>query len=126
MIHKIAPYAIVGIALFVVVSTLVGDKSLSHLLYLRKELHQLEYSATNLAQDVETTSARISLAKSDPFFLERRAREELALSKPGEIIYIFREGSGGRPPTDDSPSTDSQSNDSQSNEPHRNKADTKN
>lgn len=93
MIQKIAPFAIVGIALFVVISTLVGDKSLSHLLYLRRELHQLELSASKLADDISLTEHNISLAKDDSFFLERQAREELALSKPGEIIYIFPKAS---------------------------------
>lgn len=97
MIGRVAPYIIVGIAVFVVGSTLIGDKSLSHLIHLKQELHELETAADKLTQQIEQANATITRVKEDPLFLEQRAREELALSKPGEIIYIFPEGPVVRP-----------------------------
>lgn len=58
-----------------------------------RELHAHEQQ---LAQDIEIDKELVELLKSkseklksDPKFLERVAREELGLSKPGETVFKF-------------------------------------
>jgi len=51
---------------------------------LVEEIHQLEESNKNLEAEI------VSL-RTDPFWTEKIAREELNMVKPGEIVLKFRE-----------------------------------
>lgn len=53
-----------------------------HLKHLEQKLSELKIENDNLAQEIERL-------KSDPRAIERIARSELGLLKPGEIEYRF-------------------------------------
>ncbi|OGR87310.1 MAG: hypothetical protein A3A86_04100 [Elusimicrobia bacterium RIFCSPLOWO2_01_FULL_60_11] len=56
-----------------------------HFKHLEQKLSELKVSNDNLAREVQRL-------KSDPRALERIARSELGLQKPGEIEYRFTVG----------------------------------
>ena len=56
---------------------------------LRGEFHAAEARIDRLNWEVENLRADVEALKGDPFALERAIREELELSKPGEVIVRF-------------------------------------
>jgi cell division protein FtsB len=52
---------------------------------------QLEMEIDHLDAENERLRGEIEAMKTDPFWQEKVAREELNLAKPGEIIYKFAE-----------------------------------
>ena len=70
------------------VLTLVSDRGLLevreralHLLNLEQQIDELESENSGLVEDIQTL-------RTDPLEIERRAREELKLVRPGEIILV--------------------------------------
>ncbi len=49
---------------------------------LIKEIASLNNETSRLQEEVE-------LLKKDPFYIEKKAREELNMSKPDEYIFLF-------------------------------------
>jgi cell division protein FtsB len=71
------------------VLTAVGERGVLHLWRLRGEKAQLDEENYRLQKENEDLRQRISKLRSDNFYLEKIAREELNLVRPGEIIYRF-------------------------------------
>lgn len=67
----------------------VGDHGLPKLFAINRELNTLEAKNRALETDITETKNKIYSLSSDDLTLERRAREELGLVKPGEVVYIF-------------------------------------
>ena len=79
---------IVLIISFIVIS-LVGDNGVLEL-YRRKLIYQhLEAEINKLLQENERLKEEIRLLREDPFTIEKIAREELGLVKPGEVVCLF-------------------------------------
>ena len=78
--------AALGIFLLVV----VGNRGLWNLLRLAHEKGQLTRETEKLRMDIVSLQAQYREYGSRPEALERSAREELDLIKPGEIIYKFK------------------------------------
>jgi len=73
----------------VIIIFLVGDRGVLEL-YRRKLIYQhLEAEINKLLQEDERLKEEIRLLREDPFTMEKIAREELGLVKPGEIVYLF-------------------------------------
>jgi cell division protein FtsB len=71
------------------VLTAVGERGVLHLWRLRGEKAKLDEENYRLQRENETLRQRISKLHNDNFYLEKLAREELNLVRPGEIIYRF-------------------------------------
>jgi cell division protein FtsB len=71
------------------VLTAVGDRGVLHLSRLRAEKTRLDEANYRLQKENETLRQRISKLRNDDFYLEKMAREELNLVRPGEVIYRF-------------------------------------
>ncbi len=56
---------------------------------LRGEFHAAQARIDRLNREVETLRADVEALRGDPFALERAIREDLELSKPGEVIVRF-------------------------------------
>ena len=69
--------------------TAVGERGALHLWRLRGEKTQLDIETQRLQKENESLRQRISKLRSDDFYLEKQAREDLNLVRPGEIIYRF-------------------------------------
>lgn len=69
--------------------TAVGERGALHLWRLRAEKAKLDEENFRLQKENEGLRQRISKLRNDDFYLEKIAREELNLVRPGEIIYRF-------------------------------------
>ena len=56
-------------------------------LQLRREMGQMEERKVRLAQENGRMAEEIRALREDPEAIERAAREELGLIKPGEIVF---------------------------------------
>jgi cell division protein FtsB len=71
------------------VLTAVGERGVLHLWRLTGEKARLDEENYRLQKENEGLRQRISKLRNDNFYLEKMAREELNLVRPGEIIYRF-------------------------------------
>lgn len=69
--------------------TAVGERGVLHLWRLSGEKTKLDEENYRLQKENEGLRQRISKLRNDNFYLEKMAREELNLVRPGEIIYRF-------------------------------------
>jgi cell division protein FtsB len=90
--RKAATLASVIALIALLVGALFGDRGLLHLIDQR---HRAEALAREI-EDLEAENARlgkeIAALRSDPRSIERLAREELGLARPGETVFLVREG----------------------------------
>jgi cell division protein FtsB len=84
-----ALYVLGFFLLLLCVLTAVGDRGVLHLWRLRGEKAKLDEENYRLQRENETLRQRISKLRNDNSYLEKLAREELNLVRPGEIIYRF-------------------------------------
>src|SRR5262252_7637830 len=69
--------------------TVAGDRGVFHLWRLRSEKATLDEQNFRLQKETEALRQRIALVRNNNFYLEKLAREELNLVRPGEVIYRF-------------------------------------
>jgi cell division protein FtsB len=69
--------------------TVAGDRGAVHLWRLHGEKAKLDEVNLRLQKENGLLRQRISLVRNNNFYLEKLAREELNLVRPGEIIYRF-------------------------------------
>lgn len=77
-----------GLALLLLVGVF-GDKGLLQLWRLRAEVEALHRDVQALEAENERLSRAIAAFRDDPSVLERIAREELGLVRPGERVLRF-------------------------------------
>ncbi len=85
------------IALSLVFNSLFGDMGLIQVLRQRTLLARLRVEVQDLRAANERLTGDIDDLKRDPYRIERIAREELGLTRPGEILFLFDDS--GAPPT---------------------------
>lgn len=92
------PLLLIG-ALIVLLSlvTMVGERGALHLWRLRGEKNRLDEQNYRLQKENETLRQRIHSLRNDDGYLEKVAREELQLARPGEIVYRFQSQRGRNP-----------------------------
>lgn len=69
--------------------TIIGERGAIHLWRLRGEKAKLDEQNYRLSKETEALRQRITRLRYDDSYLEKIAREELNLVRPGEIIYRF-------------------------------------
>jgi len=69
--------------------TIVGERGALHLWRLHGEKSNLDEQNYRLQKENEALRLRISRLRNDDAYLEKLAREELNLVRPGEVIYRF-------------------------------------
>ena len=69
--------------------TVVGERGVLHLWRLRGEKNRLDEQNFHLQKENEALRQRVYLIRNDNAYLEKLAREELNLVRPGEIVYRF-------------------------------------
>ena len=58
---------------------------------LRDELAEVQRDTERLRADVRSLSREVAALRSDPEAIERIARDELGMVRPGEIVFQFPE-----------------------------------
>jgi cell division protein FtsB len=69
--------------------TILGERGAIHLWRLRGEKIKMDEQNYRLHNENEALRQRITRLRSDDSYLEKIAREELNLVRPGEVIYRF-------------------------------------
>jgi len=84
------PFYLLGaLILLLMVVTIVGERGALHLWRLRGEKSQLDEQNYRLQKTNEELRRRISRIRHDNRYLEKLAREELNLVRPGDVVYRF-------------------------------------
>jgi cell division protein FtsB len=87
--------------------TIIGERGALHLWRLRGEKSRLDEQNYRLQKENEALRQRISRIRNNDNYLEKIAREELNLVRPGDIVYRFQNQASRRAPrqepTDEAP-----------------------
>lgn len=84
-----------GLVLLLIVAgalgnAIFGDRGLIGLLKARHELEEFEKKIAAINAENERLLVAIRALKTDPFAVEKVARENFGLVKPGEIVLILK------------------------------------
>ena len=77
--------------------TVIGERGALHLWRLRGEKARLDEQNYRLQKENESLRRRVQRLRTDDHYLEKVAREELNLVRPGEIVYRFPSRSNREP-----------------------------
>ncbi|MEX0801893.1 MAG: septum formation initiator family protein [Candidatus Binatia bacterium] len=69
--------------------TIVGERGAIHLWRLRGEKSKIDEQNYRLQKENEALRQRVSRIRYDNYYLEKLAREELNMVRPGEVVYRF-------------------------------------
>ena len=73
----------------IVYGALRDEEGMRHVFRERSRLQELIHSVSGLREENQSLRAQIKALREDPRSLERLAREDLGLSKPGEVVFIL-------------------------------------
>lgn len=76
----------------------LDSEGLSKTLRLRADCESLETANSGLARENERLRREVKALADDPAELERAAREELGLIRPGEVVFRLEDGDGAGSP----------------------------
>jgi cell division protein FtsB len=82
-------YLLGALILALALVTVVGERGVLLLWRLRGEKNQLDEQNYRLQLENESLRQRIARIRRDDFYLEKLAREELNLVRPGDVVYRF-------------------------------------
>jgi cell division protein FtsB len=74
-----------------VVGSLFGDRGMLHLINQRERAERLQAEIQELRAENGRIASEIEALRRDPRAIERIAREELGLARPGETVFVIRE-----------------------------------
>ena len=81
---------LLGIALFVLAgNAILGKSGLQALLEARRENQGLDQEIERLEEENRQLETEIQGLRSDPGAIEKLAREQMRMAKPGEIIFTL-------------------------------------
>lgn len=89
---------VVGILILIILGfTVFGENGLLNLVRYQRQRQALVQESARLREENEQLKKEIELLKSDRGYIERLAREELGMVKPGELVFQFAEQREQRP-----------------------------
>ena len=88
---KAAILASIIVVVGLLVGSLFGDRGLLQLVSQRERADALAREIEQLKADNSRLAAEIGALRTDPSAIERLAREELGLVRPGETVFVIRE-----------------------------------
>jgi cell division protein FtsB len=89
--RKAATLASVIALIALMVGALFGDRGLLHLIDQRHRAEALARELEDLQSENARLATEIAALRSDPRSIERLAREELGLVRPGETVFLVRD-----------------------------------
>jgi cell division protein FtsB len=102
-------YLIVSLIVLLSLVTIVGERGALHLWRLYGEKHRLDEQNYRLQKENESLRQRVEKIRNDDEYLEKLAREELNMVRPGEIVYRFQSEATRSTPRRESSETVSES-----------------
>ena len=87
-IRAVVLLSIVLTAVFVV-SFVFSEEGIAQLQQSRKRVGDLQRNIDRLRVENDQLSARITSVKQSTYAIERIAREDLGMSRPGEVVYML-------------------------------------
>jgi cell division protein FtsB len=87
------------LSIALIVHNIFGQNGYLALRRQQKELRTIEQQILQLKQENDQLDKENRALKSDPAAIERKAREEMHLAKPGERIYTLPENAPANPAT---------------------------
>jgi cell division protein FtsB len=85
-----------GIVAILAAASALDPSGLRKYLRLREDAARMEAENTRLAAETARLAREVHALRTDPGALERAAREDLGLVRPGERVYRVEPGEGGR------------------------------
>ena len=82
-------YVLGALIVVLVVVTIIGERGAIHLWRLHGEKIRIDEQNYRLQKENETLRQRLLRIRHDNHYLEKLAREELNMARPGEVIYRF-------------------------------------
>jgi cell division protein FtsB len=80
-------WAAVGVALVLAVGSLSAEGGFRRYARLKRDLHALEERNAKLTAENARLKREVQRVRTEPAALERAARENLGLVRPGEIVF---------------------------------------
>lgn len=71
-----------------------GEMGLIKYFHLKKAKSILQHEIADMDKDNKVMKTQVDALKSDPYYIEKKAREEFGMAKKGE--YIFQFGDNGQ------------------------------
>ncbi len=90
-LYRNAIYVLALLCIFLIVHEIFGQNGYLALRRQRKELQTLHQQIQQLRQENGQMEQQIKALRSDPEAIERLAREQMHLARPGELIYTLPE-----------------------------------
>jgi cell division protein FtsB len=81
-----------------VVGSLFGDRGILQLLRQRQRTEELARDIERLRDENRVLAEEILALRRDPDAVERLAREQLGLARPGETVFVLRDAPADTPP----------------------------
>ena len=88
---RLLRWAIVFLAVAVIVDAVVGDRGLLTTMRARDQYEAATASLADLRAENERLREQVSRLTSDPAAIEELARDELGLMRPGEKLFIVKD-----------------------------------
>jgi cell division protein FtsB len=98
-LRRLAPYAGGGLIVLVLMHTLFGPYGYFSMRRSEQQMEQLRQEIDRLDRENQQLNGEIRALQTDPSAVEKVAREDMGLARPGELIF--------RLPEDPNPSTPS-------------------
>jgi len=89
-------YLLGSLILLLSLVTIVGDRGALHLWRLRGEKSRIDEQNYRMQRDNEALRQKVARVRHDNYYLEKMAREELNMARPGEVIYRFSKAEARR------------------------------
>ena len=90
-LRRNATYVLVLVCIALLVHELFGSHGFLALRQEKKEIQSLRLQIRQLQDENEQLDKRIKALQSNPKAIERLAREQMRLARPGELIYTLPE-----------------------------------
>ena len=89
--RRLLRHALVFITAVIIIDAIAGEKGLLALLQARREYSALERSLERARTENADLREMARRLREDPSAIEERARRELGLIKPGEVLFIVKD-----------------------------------
>ena len=86
------------LSVFMVIHEIIGRNGYLTLRRQKKEYSELQQKVQTLSQDNQLLEQKINALKNNPEAIEKKARDQLHLVKPGEFVYVLPDKKHPQPP----------------------------
>lgn len=86
---RVIVYTLFFVALLYILVNLIGENGLLRYIELKDKKRAIEAEILALAEENRMLKNQIELLRDDPFYIEKKAREDLGLARPDEFIFEY-------------------------------------